>query len=210
MKLKDQIKINPYRVDKKIHSEDQVLTWNIAAKKSAVLIHDLQEFFLKGYPESVRCQLLSANSMIISWARNNNIPVIFSGQKGSMRLSERGLLYDFWGAGMSCAKSNTALLKGLDVQESDLFIAKSRYSAFFNTNLLQTLKNYNRDSLIITGVYASIGIYMTACDAFSHDIKPFIPYDAVLDFSYDSHKRALKSISSMCAKITSVNQVVSS
>ena len=80
--------------------------------------------------------------------------------------------------------------------EHDIVLTKWRYSAFKRSDLLERMQNWNRDQLIIGGVYAHIGCMVTAIEAFMSDIQPFLVGDAVADFSEEEHRLALKYVSS--------------
>ncbi len=60
---------------------------------------------------------------------------------------------------------------------------------------------------MVTGVYAHIGVLMTACDAWMSDVQAFVVADAVADFSEREHKMALEWAAGRCAVVTTTEQV---
>lgn len=65
-----------------------------------------------------------------------------------------------------------------------------------------------RDQLVICGVYAHVGVLMTAVDAFTHDIETFLVADAIADFDDESHWMALEYAARRCAVLTVAGEVL--
>jgi isochorismate hydrolase len=60
---------------------------------------------------------------------------------------------------------------------------------------------------LICGVYGHVGVLMTAVDAFSNDIQPFLVADAVADFSAEFHRLALTYAAQRCAMVVTTKEV---
>ncbi|CAD5673268.1 isochorismatase family protein [Escherichia coli] len=183
------------------------VNWSITPSRSLLLVHDMQNFFLNPLPELLRNTLLTNCAQLLAWARGQSIPVVYTGQKGSMNAKERGLLYDFWGVGMDADPVHTAITPLLSPQPGEPVLKKWRYSAFFSSELANIFSDQQRDQIIICGVYAQIGILTTALDAYSRDIEVFLVRDAIADFSQAAHQRMLTYAASCCASILSVGEV---
>ncbi|MBJ8031226.1 isochorismatase [Bacillus cereus group sp. N21] len=177
------------------------VTWKPDPKRAVLLIHDMQEYFLDAYhaEESPRVELISNIQSIRKTCKEIGIPVVYTAQPGGQTLEQRGLLQDFWGAGIPDGPHKKKIVDELTPDEDDIFLTKWRYSAFKKTNLLEILREQGRDQLIICGVYAHIGCLLTACEAFMDGIQPFFVADAVADFSQEHHKQALQYASDRCA-----------
>jgi len=65
-----------------------------------------------------------------------------------------------------------------------------------------------RDQLIVCGVYAHIGVVLTAAHAFTEDVRSVIVADAVADFSEQDHVRALEWAGGCCAGVCSTGTVL--
>lgn len=91
------------------------------------------------------------------------------------RSCRASIIERFLGPGLS---EETAIIAPLAPESGDVQLTKWRYSAFKKSPLLDWLRETGRDQLIITGVYAHIGILSTALDAFMFDIQPFVIGDA--------------------------------
>ena len=121
---------------------------------------------------------------------------------------ERGLLHNLWGQGMSADGEDANVPDRLWHQYPGQKIVKWRYSAFFGTNLAMILGSLRRSQLVVTGVYAHLGVWATSMDAFSANIQPIIVSDAIADFSAERHRRALELLASSCARVVSSEEVI--
>ena len=76
-------------------------------------------------------------------------------------------------------------------QYDGIRLEKRRYSAFFDTDLDQTLAQINPDKLIICGVCTDICVMHTAADARNRDYIVEVPADCVASFDQKAHDSAL-------------------
>ncbi|MBO0870976.1 MAG: isochorismatase family protein, partial [Micromonosporaceae bacterium] len=146
-------------------------------------------------------------SGILAAARRSDVPVFYTAQPGAMSRAERGLLFDVWGPGMSAAEKDTRIVERLAPRPGDVLLKKWRYSAFVRSPLETELRRRGRDQLVVCGVYAHVGCLMTACDAFSRDIEPFLVADGTADFTAEHHRWALSYAATRCAAVVSAGQV---
>jgi bifunctional isochorismate lyase/aryl carrier protein len=157
------------------------------------------DFFPAGRPPI--SELIENTALARAIAVKHGMPVIYTAQPGGMTRSERGLLADFWGPGMSTAPDARAIVSELTPAEPDIVLTKWRYSAFHHSRLEEVLRAGNRDQLIICGIYAHIGCLMTACESFAYDIEPFLVADALADFSLEEHFWSLQYAARRCASV---------
>lgn len=201
--------IEPYLMPRPQEFPKNIAKWQIVPEKAVLLVHDMQRFFIRKLPTpDPRNALLSNATKLRQWCVSRNIPVAYTCQTGDMTAQQRGLLKSFWGAGMKAALIDREVVDELYPAPEDWIFNKWRYSAFYNSNLLQRIKAEDRNQLIICGIYAHIGILATSIDAFSHDIETFIVGDAVADFSKDHHIMALNYVARCCGVVTSTHEVV--
>ncbi|MCA0353547.1 MAG: isochorismatase family protein [Chloroflexi bacterium] len=184
-------------------------TWAAEPQRAALLIHDLQNYFIDAFPagEEPISSVLRSIASLRGHAHALGIPVFYSAQPGDQAPEDRGLLSTFWGKGLSTG-TPPEIVAPLAPQAGDQVITKWRYSAFQRTPLRELLREAGRDQLIVCGVYAHLGCLLTACDAFMQDIQPFFVADAVADFTLDEHRMALHYAAGRCAVVTTTEQLV--
>lgn len=179
--------------------------WQISPERAALLIHDMQKYYIRplNKGEQPARRLIENVKAVKEASVALNIPVIYTVCHPCEHIEQRGLLNDFWGGGMTNTPENVEILDEIKPNENrDYIIVKHKYSAFYMSNLADTLKKLNRDQLIITGVYSHIGCLATALDALMRDIKVFYIADAVGTFSSDLHQYSLAIIGNCCGQIT--------
>lgn len=184
-----------------------VVTWTHDPARSALLVHDMQAYFLALLPPALRRGLVENCRTLVDHARAKQVPIFYTAQRGDMSPQERGLLRDFWGDGMRSAPEHTAIAEALAPRPRDTVLTKWRYSAFFATALEEALRGDGRDQLILCGVYAHIGVLATALDAYARDIQVFLVQDAVADFSRQAHAQALRHAAACCARVLPAREV---
>jgi bifunctional isochorismate lyase / aryl carrier protein len=183
--------------------------WEADPERAVLLVHDLQNYFLSAYDTGAEpvTTLLDRVARLRDEAHRLGVPVIYTAQPGGQTAAERGLQQDFWGPGLPDDPELSAIAPAVAPGPGDTVLTKWKYSAFVRTGLLEQLREQGRDQLVITGVYAHIGVLMTACDAWMQDIRAFVVADAVADFSEREHRMALEWAAGRCARVTTADAV---
>ncbi|MTH33134.1 isochorismatase family protein [Paracoccus limosus] len=173
--------------------------WRPRHDRLALLVHDMQRYFCRPFPEGAPLAPAVANiARLISAARAAGVPVFYTAQKGDQFRPDRGLQADLWGPGMSAIREHEEILPELAPTEGDFVLHKHRYSAFQRSNLEHLMRARGRDQLMICGIYAHIGCLATAAEAFQRDIEAFAVADAQADFSAEKHDMAMAWIAATC------------
>lgn len=174
--------------------------WAVETGRAALLIHDMQRYFLRVYPQgdSPLAPAIANIARLAAHARACGIPVFYTAQHGDQDRRDRGLQADLWGPGMTAAPEHQDIIPELAPEAGDFVLVKHRYSAFQRSNLNDLMRVRGRDQLIICGVYAHIGCMMTAAEAFQRDLQPFMAADALADFSRADHDLALNWVAGRC------------
>jgi isochorismate hydrolase len=200
--------IEPYALPTSAELPKNVAGWTVDPRRCAVLVHDMQQFFLRPFPETMAGQLVRNTAAVLDRCRELGMPVAYTTQPGGMSPRQRGLLADFWGAGMAAAPADRDVPAPLAPGPRDGVFTKWRYSAFFGNDLLAWLRGHHVDQLVVCGVYAHVGVLMSAVDAFTNDIQPFVVADAVADFSAEDHRLAMAYAARNCAVVATAKEVL--
>jgi isochorismate hydrolase len=176
--------------------------------RAVLLIHDMQRFFLRPFPDGIRRQLIQNTALLRERCRALGVPVAYTMQPGGMTEEQRGLLKDFWGPGMRVEPVDREVVEPLTPGPADWVFTKWRYSAFFRSDLLARMRAHGRDQLVICGVYAHVGVLMSAVEAFTNDIQPFVVADAIADFSVEYHRLAVEYAAQRCAVVVTAEMVL--
>lgn len=185
-----------------------VARWVADPDRAVLLVHDMQRFFLRPFPLQVREQLVRNTAALRDRCRTLGVPVAYTAQPGGMTDEQRGLLKDFWGPGMRVDPADREVVAPLAPRPGDWVFTKWRYSAFFRSDLLARMRERDRDQLIICGVYAHVGVLMSAVEAFTNDIQPFVVADAIADFSAEYHRLAVEYAAMRCAMVVATREVL--
>lgn len=203
--------LKDYNLPTKMELPANKVNWNLDPKRSALLIHDMQEYFLNFWPKNSNMINRVINNIIKlrEFCYSLNIPIFYTAQPINQCQKDRALLNDMWGAGLNLKPEESNIVKCLSPQQNDIELTKWRYSAFHRTELEISLQNFQCDQLIICGVYAHIGCLTTVTDAFMRDIKPFMVSDAVADFTLEEHMMALNYTAGRSGKVLDTSMVLS-
>jgi isochorismate hydrolase len=202
--------IEPYPLPTADELPANTARWVIDPRRAVLLVHDMQRYFLAPLPagQAPRDELVANAARLRARCAELGVPVAYTAQPGGMTPEQRGLLQDFWGAGMRVDPADRQIVSALAPAPGDWLLTKWRYSAFHHSDLLERIRREGRDQLVICGVYAHVGVLMTAVDAFTHDIQPFMAADAVADFSASYHRQALEYAAQRCAVVATTAQVL--
>lgn len=196
--------IKPYKMPDADELPRNIAHWAPEADRAVLLIHDMQRYFLRPFAanHSPAKELLENTVRLREQCAQLGIPVAYTSQPGGMTENQRGLLKDFWGPGMRVDKGDRQIIGPLAPRADDWMFAKWRYSAFYHSELLDRMREHGRDQLIICGVYAHVGVLITAVEAFTNDIQAFVASDAIADFAASYHRMAIEYAAQRCAVVS--------
>ncbi|XOK59865.1 isochorismatase family protein [Paenibacillus elgii] len=202
--------ITPYPMPTASDLPANRVNWTPDPRRAVLLIHDMQQYFVDAFTAGASpvIELLENIRALRSACDELGIPVVYSAQPGGQTPEQRGLLQDFWGAGINDGPYQKQIVKELPPGERDIVLTKWRYSAFQKTDFRVRLTQLGRDQLIVCGIYAHIGCLMTSCEAFMQEVEPFFVADAVADFSLEKHRLAITYAAERCAVVMTTEHLI--
>ncbi|MGH3586043.1 MAG: isochorismatase family protein [Pseudonocardia sp.] len=207
-------RIEPYPLPDAAAVPSGRVDWRPDPGRTALLVHDMQRYFLAAYPpgDEPVTGLTRNVAALVAACRSRGVPVFYTAQPGRQDPHDRGLLTEFWGAGIGAVidadPRAEEIVDELAPAPGDVRLTKWRYSAFQRSTLAEQLAERGRDQLLITGIYAHIGCQATAVEAFMRDVQPFFVADGVADFSRRHHEQALEYVAQRCGVVTTAGAVL--
>lgn len=180
------------------------------ATNTALLVLDMQNDVMKFQPAETLPLLFDRISRVIAWARNGNIPVIYSrvAYRSSYvdtlpqlpAIKEYHLLDE--------TQPGSAVVEALKPQDNDVSIIKRRVSAFYNTDLELVLRSLGVRTLLYTGVSTARVVESTARCASDRDFRNIVISDGCAADTPEKHENALKSIQDFFGTVMTFNEMV--
>jgi len=165
-------------------------------RKSALLIIDMQRYFAQ---KSGRAYLPAADAIIpriralLDAFRRRGLPIIFTrhGHKGQADL---GIMGKFWGDFIKFGESDWEIIDDLKPRVNEAIVDKTRYDAFFRTQLDSILQSLGVSQLVITGVMTHLCCETTARSAFARDYEVYLAADATASNREEFHVGTLRAL----------------
>lgn len=169
--------------------------------KTALLIWDVQNMLVQNIFNTE--EFLVHTNKVISLAKKNNMPVIFSKITPLPERFESSVRRYFMKKRLMSLKQ---IPNGYDLTieptDSDIVIPKNTASMFIGTNFEQLLRNAGITTLVITGIATEFGVESTARDAANRGFFPVIISDAVSSYNQEAHFRSLENLKALTILLT--------
>lgn len=173
----------------------------LAARRSAVLVVDVQRWFTRPRPspmfpplEAVLPQLQS----FIDGARSAGalivrVQAVIPDETYSEVWRRQ---FPSWGSTspLGPEEEGTRFHPGFDPQPGDLVVTKHRYSAFFGTTLDSILRQRGIHAVVVTGPTTGVCVGTTARDAFQHEYNVVTLADCTSELGQERHEGELQNL----------------
>jgi nicotinamidase-related amidase len=146
--------------------------------KPAIIVVDMLKDNLKESPQNPYLQegraIIPNLQRLLGESRKKGFPVIFacdSFLEGDFIFKGRMKVHALRGT------KGAEVVDDLKPEPTDMILPKRRFSAFFKTDLDQTLRMLGVDTIVVTGMTTEVCVLMTVMDGLSHDFSAIILED---------------------------------
>ncbi len=183
----------------------------LSKEKSALLVIDMQHFFLNPASPTFTCGglvILPTLKQLIAAFREAGHPVIYTRHVHHPDRLDAGIM-EWWWKGM-CLEGSPESEVHSDIAPlpNEKVILKHRYSAFYNTDLEIVLRCLKIEDLVISGIMTNMCCESTARDAYYRDYKVFFLADGTGSINEEMHKASLLNLAFGFAFVTTADWVI--
>ena len=180
-------------------------------EKSALLVIDMQKFFLDSASPTFTCgglAILPTLQRLVQAFREANRPVIYTCHVHHPDRIDAGIM-EWWWDGM-CVEGSAESKVHDDIASltNEKMIFKHRYSAFYNTDLETVLRCLKVEDLVISGVMTNLCCESTARDAYYRDYRVFFLADGTGSINEEMHLASLLNLAFGFAFVTTADGVL--
>jgi nicotinamidase-related amidase len=159
--------------------------------RPAVIIVDMVKDNLNPkFPIAKEAELIIPNiNRLLREVRKRKIPVIFA--------CDSFLPQDFIFKGKMKPHSlrgteGSMVTEKIEIFDTDIYLPKRRFSAFFKTDLDQTLRTLGVDTVAVGGITTNVCVLMTVMDALCHDFFVIWLEDCCAAHKREVHEKTLE------------------
>lgn len=189
-------------------------------KRPALIVIDMQNGFCRpegfmakiGLAYEPSAEVIGPISRLLGAARRAGIPVFFTRYSLNADYSDAGLLLEVFPqiegtGGMVRETWDADVVEELEPREGEVVLDKTRYSAFYGTDLEERLQGLGVDQLIVCGVTTNVCVESTVRDAFFRDIRIVVPEDATAAVTPELHHGALEDFRYSFGQVVPVAEI---
>lgn len=185
----------------------------INPKKTALLIIDMQNDFVEeGAVLEVPAtrKNLREYKTFIDFCRKKGVTIIYTRHCYDAKKNpiEARLFSQLKKGGLREGTLSWEVCDALKPEKNDVIINKTRYDAFYNTNLNTILKQKKITNLIITGTMTEVCCESTARSGMFQDYNIFFCEDMTYTVSQEAHENTLKGIAAHFGDVTTASKIV--
>lgn len=177
--------------------------------KTAILVIDMQNDSVRpdgALPAEGAEDIIDNVVRLLQIGRKNNIPVIFITHTHRKDLSDFGIAHYFEPPSVIEGTEGAEIIEELQLEDDDIIVKKTRYDAFFKTELDLILRQKHIKNLIVCGVLTDGCVLGTVQHARSLDYKVLLLSDCTAGTTHEKHEAALDILSTYCVRVSDVEE----
>lgn len=188
---------------------------------TALIVVDMQNGFCEdaGFMARIDFDISTSRAAIgpvrrlVDAAHAAGVPVFFTRYTLNPDYSDGGLLLEVLPqvegtGGMVRDTWDAEVVAELAPGPQDRVIDKTRYSAFYGTDLEEQLRALGIDTVVVCGVTTNVCVESTVRDAFFRDIRVVVPSDATAAVTPELHEGALRNFTYCFGPVVTTAEVV--
>jgi bifunctional isochorismate lyase/aryl carrier protein len=177
-------------------------------KSSALLVLDMQDFFLSGQshahvPSSEA--IVPIIKRLIEKFEDAASPIVFTRHLNTTE--NAGMMSLWWRDILNKENPLSEISSKFDYSKHEV-IEKSQYDAFYNTRLNVYLKENEIKTVVICGVMTHLCCETTARAAFVHGYEVIFPVDTTATYNLEFHKSTLRNLSHGFAHLCTAGDLI--
>lgn len=189
-------------------------------KSPALIVIDMQNGFCvaNGFMDQIGLGYEASASVIepigrlVEASRAAGIPIVFTRYSLNEDYSDGGLLMEVFPqikgtGGMVRSTWDADVVDALEPLPGEIVLDKTRYSAFYDTDLEERLRALGVDTVIVCGVTTNICVESTVRDAFFRDIRTVVPSDGTAAVTPALHEGALEDFRYGFGQVGTVDEI---
>lgn len=189
-------------------------------EKPALIVVDMQNGFCNaegfmaqiGLAYEPSAEVIAPIRRLLGAARQAGMPIYFTRYSLNEDYSDGGLLMEVFPTirgtgGLVRGSWDAAIVDELEPAEGEVVLDKTRYSAFYGTDLEDRLRAEGVDSLIVCGVTTNICVESTVRDAFFRDIRTIVPEDGTAAVTPELHESSLEDFRYGFGQVVSIAEI---
>lgn len=183
----------------------------LKAKSSALLVIDMQRFFLNPESSTFACgglAILPNIKSLIQIFRKKKLPVIYTAHVHKSPEMDGGIMSWWWEGMLIEGTPQTRVHPSIAPLAKEKIVYKHRYSAFYNTDLETTLRCLKITDLVVSGIMTNLCVESTVRDAYFRDYRVHFLLDATGTINEELHLAALKNIAFGFAYVTETEKII--
>ncbi|WP_282610714.1 cysteine hydrolase family protein [Pelagibius sp. Alg239-R121] len=178
-------------------------------RNHCLIIIDMLHDFLDQWEADRRDRLIESTNRLIEAFRVFALPVLWVRQEFEPDLSDAFL--DMRDKQISITIKGTRgsqIHSDLAFESGDMTVIKKRYSAFFQTELDEVLKDLGVTAPVLAGVNTHACIRMAAIDAYQRDMRVVLAADCIGSYDNEHAQVSLKYMDGKIASVTTSDQII--